>query len=172
MFKKLFILIEHKTRVKYENSAWTSIIIICLILFWNFNLGFPTSKSLTLMSRCRLKVGTRAVQTASCRSNSWLGYFMFGPVSVSAAIPTRERDLSLVTFRPNRTKLDPCSEMAEAPQRPCRFFCHQCLADVSPSLPVKTSRTPRFRSRHARFSCDVFSRFNSVTCFTGLVSLG
>lgn len=133
----------------------------------NFNLGFPTSKSLTLMSRSRLKVGARIAQTASYRSNSWLGYFMFAPVSVSASIPMRERDLSLVTFRPNRTKLDSCSEMAEAPQRPCRFFCHQCLADVSPCLPVKTSRALRFLSLHTQFSCDVFLRFNSVTCLTG-----
>lgn len=160
-------------RVKNDNDAWSSIIIIsCSIFILNFNLGFSTSKSLTLMSRPRLKVEAGIVQTASCRSNSWLGYYMFGPVSVSAAIPMRERVLSLVTFRPNRTKLDPCSEMAEAPQRPCRFFCHQCLADVNPCLPVKTSRTLRFFSRHTQFSCDVFWRFKSVTCLTGLVSLG
>ncbi|XP_067330661.1 E3 ubiquitin-protein ligase RNF126-like isoform X2 [Channa argus] len=29
-------------------------------------------------------------------------------------------------------------EMAEAPPRPCRFFCHRCLAEISPRLPDYT----------------------------------
>uniref|UniRef100_A0A3Q4HXA0 RING-type E3 ubiquitin transferase n=2 Tax=Pseudocrenilabrinae TaxID=318546 RepID=A0A3Q4HXA0_NEOBR len=28
--------------------------------------------------------------------------------------------------------------MAEAPPRPCRFFCHRCSAEISPRLPDYT----------------------------------
>uniref|UniRef100_A0A3Q3M0L7 RING-type E3 ubiquitin transferase n=2 Tax=Mastacembelus armatus TaxID=205130 RepID=A0A3Q3M0L7_9TELE len=31
-----------------------------------------------------------------------------------------------------------CLEMAEAPPRPCRFFCHRCSAEISPRLPDYT----------------------------------
>lgn len=112
--------------------------LFCWILILNFDLCLLTSKSWTLMARSRLKVRTRSGLSAGCRSNSWLGYITLVLVSVSAASPMRRENLSLVAFRPNRTKLDSCSEMAEAPQRPSRFFCHQCLADVSPCLPVNT----------------------------------
>jgi len=31
------------------------------------------------------------------------------------------------------------AKMAEAPPRPCRFFCHRCSEEINPRLPVRRS---------------------------------
>lgn len=50
-------------------------------------------------------------------------------------------------------------KMAEAPPRPCRFFCHRCSAEVTPRLPVRTSQAQQ--SVGKRRKC-VLSKYECV----------
>lgn len=178
-FDTLFITVseivhkkEDKTRVKYNSNTWSSIIIGCWILILNFNLGFPTSKSLTLMSRSRLKVGARIVQTASCRSNSWLGYFTFGPVSVSAAIPNAREGFVPCHFPSESHQIGPLLRDGWSSATALPVLLSPVFGRCQSLFTGKDLvDTPIPLTAHTQFSCNVFLRFKSVTCFTGLVSL-